>query len=1243
MRALTQILLAAVTASMMKAETGQTDAIVQTGNTQVVVTITHDIPPPYLGPDAPPSFHITNDTGTTLSFSWAAVRPALGRSIDHYEILLNGSKIASTTDTSYGANYDGNSDLLKFFTVVAVDDLGRRSVASEEIRAPRNVPYATLEVKEFTGTAEKFGVFSQGNWYRTYNQAYDRTGPIISTWYDVYGGTHSQQIGSSLGAVTAAITVDRITGEYTRTASGHVDASVQVDGQTISGSANWVVVGTEAVPDDPDFRNQFPTVGSSVLLPDMSDDDWHLHLPTPWLNPDPRGTSQWGAWLSDLFTDEELHVVCNQRYTLAAGAAGEIPWNYGIGANRGTLSSAVPLDGFSPSAAEYRKIPREFSLGAVYYGSGIGSMMMHGSFYHIVNNQTFAADFTFGEATYLDGVATPTVVIRQVHLGPGETSATYRIDAPAAEGGTVIATDLRATLWTPSLQPTPNQPRVFDADGLFTGEIGLLNLTYATSATYSVSGDPAIQLMALDQYTYYSRGAAAAILAAIVIPPGTDLVPYLNAGQLIGVVGVTPGSAVINVDVGGATVTQKVNVYAVPTMAVDADRDGVVAMPPNDLSADYADQTTADRPYRFWLNDDNDLGEEKSGSLDDLPVTAGTGSRNCDDNQVNGIRDLVDFFPVCLDVKQLLTVLPPGINGVAYYLKQEDSALGIVFTSYTRAQAFDYLRGTPSGLDTGFGPNLAQKAGEATVTKITADGVDLFATSPAFQARIQNNDGGVILVEASKATTKPLVLEVRKGTDVIATVQLAIKIDPVETMFRYYNIRSQAHGTAIAANNQGPNYGATTPSDAPNDPFQDVPSRKNAVFVHGYNVNSQQAQGSAAEMFKRLYWGRSKAKFYAVLWRGDDGQGEGPLVPAGATPDYHRNVGHAWQQGPYLRDLLTSLTGDTAVIAHSLGNMVTEVALTYERDPSNAARLRPAARPPGVKNYFAIDAALPLEAVRGTAITTNSKALMRHPDWADFDERLWPTDWHSRFPSTDARSTLTWVNVFAGLGIGTNFYSSGEEVLANPDDGDIPVLDTLLYSGFHAWVVQEKLKGGAARFTHPAEAAAIQFLRSRNGGWVTNTAWYVPIVPTPTSGPTTRQRFPEEAQESGVPSVALAGKPFFQPFQASESGGFYPGYQGSRLIAAAGDANADDEARKLVTVAKCLGEAIPALSLALGSNSSTKFDELSGNFDLNDPAFRNGWPSSRSKPNWRHSDCLNVAYTFNFPLYERMTTDGGLK
>lgn len=136
---------------------------------------------------------------------------------------------------------------------------------------------------------------------------------------------------------------------------------------------------------------------------------------------------------------------------------------------------------------------------------------------------------------------------------------------------------------------------------------------------------------------------------------------------------------------------------------------------------------------------------------------------------------------------------------------------------------------------------------------------------------------------------------------------------------------------------------------------------------------------------------------------------------------------------------------------------------------------------------------------------------------------------------------------------------------------------------------------------------------------------------TPPGSPQTRRRFASEAQDvvapNGVPSSALPAEPFSWRFQASESGGLYPGYQGSRLHAPIGDTNADDEARKFVTVAKCLGEAIPALFCPQGSNPASAFPRpgMGGNSNLNTSNFKNGWPASRgADTNWKHSDCLDV-------------------
>ncbi len=120
---------------------------------------------------------------------------------------------------------------------------------------------------------------------------------------------------------------------------------------------------------------------------------------------------------------------------------------------------------------------------------------------------------------------------------------------------------------------------------------------------------------------------------------------------------------------------------------------------------------------RFWLNDD--------------PIGGGNATLRYADNVVNGSSDLKNFFPVFLDLQQLLAVLPPS-DSVKYYLSQSDSAVNFVYTNLTREDSYSFRTGN---LTTGFGPDFTQPAASANTTQITADGVEL---SGNFLANIQN-------------------------------------------------------------------------------------------------------------------------------------------------------------------------------------------------------------------------------------------------------------------------------------------------------------------------------------------------------------------------------------------------------------------------------------------------------------------------------------------------------------------------
>jgi hypothetical protein len=1204
-------------------------------------------------PSTPAGLNIAVLSANRLSLTWTPSQATVStRQIMRYEIFRNGLKIAQANGTQVSLDYHPSGLAYEFLSVRAVDDRGIASAMSVEILAPNNGINNPLgieiEAKAWVGGASKFGFpgwRDSGTFYKkaTYSRDY------VHNWD-----------GYVLHA-TIDMSVDIGTGEFTIAPNGTYWYWFMEDRhQSTVRMSPEDPFKVEAPVENPRFRTW------GIEIPHRSQGEENRYVIV-----DPKDTSntvrtisdyfdensyEYMTWeLSNEFTDEELHTNLMKWYEAAKVAASSGPWNSQVRNHDGIVENA-PIRG---DLIAYRtgNPPDEEVAGGLYRlkvtslgthrvrwvevtapdGRGAGTAKVFEE--TVVVTDSSGAYTSTHELAPPDGAATTS--IRLLPIEPSVTPATGTISVPSSS--------LRP--WMQQLV-LPNQPADL-ALHVGTGR-------YATSQITGwwispVSGPGAVKLVAIDRMIEEVEGFEAAVDAGTPVAFGSNIIERgdgtgfaeYGASKLIAIA-VTPGTVVlefaVQTEFDDVPTKYQIPLQVLPefSLVTDVDHDGKLVV--GSALNGGGDVATSEHPFRFWVNDDNDTGDVKDGDFDDVsqpPGADGHNIGNAGDTHVNGVRDLIDFFPVSLEIKELAGAFPEQ-GGYSFRLRHDDSALGVVFTSLTRSQAFDYLRGPVTGLTSGFGPALTQTAGDATVTAVTTGGINIGAVAPAFLQRIKPNDGGVILVEVANATAAPLVLELRKGTDVVATAELPLKADPVESMFRYHNLRHLAHGKAIEPGNQGPNYDMPTPSDAPNDPFADVPNRKNVVFVHGYNVNGTEARGSAAEVFKRLYWSGSKAKYYALLWRGDDGQGAG-LAPAGADPDFHRNVGHAWQHGPQFRAFLNSVPGTTAIIAHSLGNLVTQVALTTELDPENVVRLHPAPRPATVNSYFAIDAALPLEAVDSTAITDGTTNWMRHPEWKEYDQRLWPTHWHELFTmAPDARKQLTWRDVFRNLDVGTNLFSSGDEVLANPVDDGIPTADVIGSKGRHAWVTQEKLKGGAARSGNLLDSVAIQWLRSRTAGWTKNQGWNVDYDPPRDFK---RERRPDETRENNVPTLTLPIKPFFKPFRSDETKDYYIGYLGGRLIAPIGDVNADDEAKKLATYAKCLAEGIPALSYALGSNFAAKFDDvgLGGSADLNGPAFKNGWPSSRSDNEWKHSDCLNVAYEFNFKLYERVVSDAQLK
>ena len=172
-------------------------------------------------------------------------------------------------------------------------------------------------------------------------------------------------------------------------------------------------------------------------------------------------------------------------------------------------------------------------------------------------------------------------------------------------------------------------------------------------------------------------------------------------------------------------------------LLVDANRDGTIAA---------AETSTAAAPYRFWLNDDDDL--HTSFQRADFTTT-----------NVDGTGDLKDFFPVFLDIKQLLQALPTTA-GYTYKLKQADGAVNFAYTSLTRTTAFAYK-------------DSPYSYASATTYQVTATGTPLVSS---FLDSIRDGDQGVLLMEGTAPTTQPLVLVIEKNGVAAAETSLPLSL-----------------------------------------------------------------------------------------------------------------------------------------------------------------------------------------------------------------------------------------------------------------------------------------------------------------------------------------------------------------------------------------------------------------------------------------------------------------------------------
>lgn len=623
------------------------------------------------------------------------------------------------------------------------------------------------------------------------------------------------------------------------------------------------------------------------------------------------------------------------------------------------------------------------------------------------------------------------------------------------------------------------------------------------------------------------------------------------------------------------------------------------------------------------------------------PFTAAVGT-------VDGRRDLVDFFPVFLDLKQLLALFPPA-SQYTYELKHESGRVNVVFTPFVQADAGKYQRDF----------NAAGQILNEFTRRVTAAGLPV---ANDFLNQIASENKGVILVEGRgpDASDKPLVLSVKRPNgQVVWEVKMPLKLSRVEQMFRHLNLRD---GKDAPENLPGlaksGDAGDPSRMDEPSALPDSLSNGRWLVFVHGYNVNAQASRAWEAEMFKRFYWSGSNAKFIGVDWRGNP---TGPLLVSRVVPDYHLASMNSFASAEKLAGILNSISSEPkTVIGHSMGALLAAFALNNFSMQANHACL--------------VDAAIASECFDGE--DAEQIDLMAYAPWTqtanpsvpNYPRELWAADWHKRFMAgDDARQTLTWKDNFTDL-IPTvhNFYSSTEDVLATlPGTPNDTVIYNVLHLDFsrHAWVVQEKAKGNVATLFNLVALTGTDY-----GGWGFNLTDPLPPPPEPPTDPVWYQleiigppdywsrRVATPAEIGPVTPTLLDGvrrSPLFKTGwgrwnltdgririvdeTAIEAG--CPDWIVSLYKDATGSAIAADPVKRV----QLLSQAIPALSTPVGQKNLASLAEAGRNYNMPEMFISQGhWPRDfdQNLPllrMWWHSDIREVAYLYCFGVFDAIT------
>jgi hypothetical protein len=441
--------------------------------------------------------------------------------------------------------------------------------------------------------------------------------------------------------------------------------------------------------------------------------------------------------------------------------------------------------------------------------------------------------------------------------------------------------------------------------------------------------------------------------------------------------------------------------------AVDNNRDGDITFDvPGRMNPD---RTAADKPYRFWVNNDYDGIDPGIGDQADLNPATGS---DADSHSIGCTRDLEDYTRLWINTQGLTDDLQNGKLLLALEWKNvssDDDPRIRVFQAVETNGGSLYLTDEVT----------AQAQTNASYGNCIIDNtlVDQNAVSKYFRFVLPTNiwsnlfdaqPVAHLLFDAVKRGKGQLAVSIYKSDGVTKLAEgpgVWLDLKDVKEMYERWTV------------GENPGAAPATTASLVSVPYQydsSIPAENNYIlFVHGWNLPTWEKDAFAETAFKRSYWQGYKGRFGEFRWPTDFGF-SGIISAITDADNYDDSESNAWASATgllnKLNDLNAAYTGHVYLMAHSMGNVVAGEAL--KQAVTNQV----------VNTYVAMQGAVPAHCYdASTTIRTNNNNRL------GLGYNSYAPNFYAHYYTAGAPC---YFNDSAGAGSYVNFYNANDWALS---------------------------------------------------------------------------------------------------------------------------------------------------------------------------------------------------------------------